>query len=196
MLREGFAREGAELLVRQTMMQQSLQQAIEALRQMLDRVGQSLDDRQQQLLLKADNELEEAELESLRPLIKPMWKGFFYCAAEGHAFLPPQLIKEKFGYSLEENYPAASASFLRFATTYWTFKLVQSELLPTHQEKFLTQLLSKFETDIASVFFPTPGPMTIPARQREEAQRELIRESGAPIDIEDFIRGNPMLRQT
>lgn len=48
MLREGFAREGAELLVRQTMMQQSLQQAIEALRQMLDRVGQSLDDRQQQ----------------------------------------------------------------------------------------------------------------------------------------------------
>jgi len=171
-------------------------QAFVALSALLAAAGQSLREEDRPSLLAPLKSLDEPGKERIAELLDGASTGFFHLAAKGHAFVPVQEIKDHFGSSLKENYPGASGSFLRFATTYWTYKLMQSALFPAHHQKAISQILLQIENDIASVFFPTPGPIVIPVKQREEAQREMIKASDAPIDIEDFIRGNPILRAT
>lgn len=175
-------------------MNPSLEQGLRAVEILVHQVGVKVDGQQRRLLLKPADSLNDAEAESLGQLIDALYEGFFHCAATGYAFVPPEKIRERFGSTLEQNYPGASASFLRFATTYWTFKIMQSDLCPEHGDKFISQLFSRFELEIGSVFFPMPGPLTIPTHQREQKQRELIAKFGAQIDIDDFIRGNPILK--
>lgn len=173
-----------------------LEQALTTLRELARRGGTSTSEQDRQILLAPSEGLGDNDTQRIRELYDAMTRGFFHCAAEGYAFLPVQEIKQRFGRSLQENYPGASASFLRLATTYWTLKLVNEALFPGHHEKTASQLLFQLDLDIGSVFFPTPGPAGVSAAQREQAQRQLINESGAAIDVEDFIQGNPILRGT
>lgn len=175
-------------------MDPALEGALRVLQDLLSQAGRALEERERSLLQSRFDSLDDACKRSIAGLYEPLWKGFFLAAAKGQAFLPLTSIKEEFGRSLEENYRGGSQAFLRFAATYWTFKLVHGRLFPKHTNTALCQLLGQLEQDIASVFFPTPGPVSIPVQKREETQRALIRESGAPIDITDFISGNPMLR--
>jgi hypothetical protein len=75
--------------------------------------------------------------------------------------------------------------------SYWTLKV----WVVDHRGPFTVAafLLHGLEEQIASVFFPTPGPAKIQARMREETQRQLLAEHGVQIDVEDFIAGNPIL---
>ena len=172
-----------------------LEQAFRNLTELLNRGGESLSEADRQLLLSRNDEPgDQIAVQRLGQLYEAIWKGFFRCAVEGHAFLPVEAIRQRFGRTLQDNYPGASGTFLRFATTYWTYKLVVGELFPAHVDKTISQLLLKLDFDIGSVFFPTLKPGTIPVEKREKAQRQLIIDSGAPIDVEDFIHGNPILR--
>ena len=82
---------------------------------------------------------------------------------------------------------------MKFAKTYWTLRALTMDLMKNDEEWIGAHLLLKLEQDIGPVFFPFPGAVTIAPSIREKTQRELIQESGAKIDLEEFIRGNPIL---
>jgi len=120
--------------------------------------------------------------------------GFFHCAAKGLTFVPEERIIERYGNSIEQNYPEASNEFLKFAKTYWTLKIILDDLIESSEIECLGgHLLGKLEQNIGPVFFPFPGNMKISPSKREKFQRQLIKETGANIDIEKFIKGNPIL---
>ena len=156
--------------------------------------------------LKGVESLEE-ELEKLTLSQQDVFKslygsalyGFFHCAADGYEFVPATRIKQEFGKTLEENYASACTTtcFMRFAKTYWTFKILTFDARLTSQRLLLSVLLEKIELDISGLFFPTPSAYTfsIPVEQREETQRKFILESGANINVAEFMAGNPILQQ-
>lgn len=122
-----------------------------------------------------------------------IFKGFFNCAAERLTFVPEERIIERYGNSLEQNYPEANNEFLKFAKTYWTLKIILDDLTESGGLECLGgHFLAKLEGDIGPVFFPFPGIIISPLT-REKSQRQLIEISGANINIEKFIEGNPIL---
>ena len=172
-----------------------LQAAYDSVAELLRREGRSLSETDQVLLMKPASQIEESEQPEVVALEEAMNSGFYKCAAEGYAFTSVGGIKERFGRSLEENYSGGSNAFLRFATSFWTLKLIKDDLWrdPELSNKLIFQLLSGLDFNIGSVFFPTPGPRKIPAHLREQEIRRLILVSGAKIDVEEFITGNPIL---
>lgn len=124
-------------------------------------------------------------------------KGFFYCAADGYAFSDVNSVFNCFNMTIEEMYPEATSPFIKFATSYWTLQfLVRPHNIKLEQWPKKTvswELLNFLEINIAGLFFPTPGSQTIEPNRREKDQREIIKTSGAPIDIEEFIKHNPIL---
>jgi hypothetical protein len=113
-------------------------------------------------------------------------------ATDGWEFVPQSRIKERFGKSLADNYPEAGPAFLRFAVSYWTLKLLSSDLWD-ERATVVAQLIAALEAQIGSVFFPTPGPVRIDPVQRETTQRALLTELAPRIDLQDFIGRNPIL---
>ena len=166
---------------------------------LLESGGDSLSESNRHLLLKKSDDISNHDKLRMNEILQSCYSGFFELAAIGHTFVSIEVIKSKYGKTLDENYPGASKSFIRFATSYWTLKEVVSDLRRNNRELIDTvifQLLLKVENEIATTFFPTPGPMKFPAKLREKAQRELLQKYGKSIDIEEFIRGNPILQST
>ncbi len=123
-----------------------------------------------------------------------IFRGFFHCAARGVLLYPEEKVAERFGNSIEDNYPEANGVFLRFAKTYWTLQTLKHDLRDQDRMKSVgAWLLVKLEQDIGPVFFPFPGPKKIAASKREKTQRELLKEFGKDIDIEEFMKGNSIL---
>ena len=174
-------------------MTDNLQVALDSVAQLLRRQGRPFSENDQALLMRPTSKIRESDQSEVMALEEPINLGFYKCAAEGYAFVSPSRIKEGFGHSLEENYPGGSDAFLRFATAYWTLKLTRNDLLREHSDKLIFKLLSELEFNIASVFFPTPGSHRVPTNLREQEMRRLILASGAGIDVEEFIKGNPIL---
>ncbi len=137
-------------------------------------------------LSKSQNDIVEETREVIR-------RYFFRKAAHGEIFGPISRIKEKFGNSVEENYSLSSGPFVDMAKTYWTYKIEAEDLLPKYHNLALSQVLLQIEGDIASIFFPTPGPMVIWVRQRRETQRQLLKQYAPEIDIGTFLENNPIL---
>jgi len=86
--------------------------------------------------------------------------------------------------AIRGNAPSATSS-------YWTFKLVLIEC--TTDQSVCTSLLQCIDVDFAGLFFPTPG-ISPPKELREKTMRTFIEQSGADLDVEDYIRGNFYLR--
>lgn len=103
-------------------------------------------------------------------LAKDALRGFFLLGAQGFAFAPPESIRQRFGKTVAENYHGAGEEFLRLATSYWTLKQVQWNLLSSDLENPVTQLIGWLEINVGSLFFPTGGPMSIASAIREQAQ--------------------------
>jgi len=118
---------------------------------------------------------------------------FFRKAALEETFGPINRVKEKFGDSVEKNYGLSSGPFINVAKTYWTYKIEVQDLFPKYHNLVLSQVLLKVEGDIASVFFPTPGPAVIWVRQRREMQRQLLEQYAPEIDVDAFLENNPIL---
>lgn len=176
----------------------NLKKAFQGVYEFFKRKKERMTDEQRSILLTSEDKINsqpEKYLDQLNAIYKIMFNGFFCCAADGFAFVPENKIKEYYGKSLRENYPSYSSStFMKFATSYWTLKILTSQLFPKYKKLMLYQLLKKLEIEISAYFFPTPGLLVIDPIERKAVQVELLLQSGAKIDIEEFISGNPFLQ--
>lgn len=146
------------------------------------------------LLTELSESSTEAQKETLAEVYDVMTRFFYSKASRGETFGSLSRIKEKFGSSLEENYGLLNGPFLDIARTYWTYKLEVQDLFPKHYKCNLAQILAEIETDIAGVFFPTPGPIRIPVSLRRERQRQLLQVYTPGIDIERVLSESPILK--
>ena len=145
------------------------------------------------VLSKSSEIQDESQNDIIEETREVITRYFFRKAAHGETFGPISRIKEKFRNSVEENYGLSSGPFMNMAKTYWTYKIEVQDLFPKCHNFLLSQILLKVEGDIASVFFPTPGPAVIWVRQRREMQRQLLEQYTIEIDIETFLENNPLL---
>ena len=124
-------------------------------------------------------------------------KGFLYLCADGYAFSDIKSVFNFFNMTLDEMYPEATSPFIKFATAYWTLQFLvrphNTNLGQWPRRTVSWELLSSLEINIAGLFFPTPGRHKINPNLREMDQRKIIEASGAPINIEEFIKNNPIL---
>jgi len=155
--------------------------------------GEKLTEEERMLLASEQFKQSNAEQKKGVAIISlKMLEGYLTLAIKGHQFTNIDKIKQRFGKSIEDNYPEASETFIKFAKSYWTLKVYLSNIF---SEKLLNYTayaaLSYLEGWIGSIFFPTPGPYTIPSNEREKTQREILKEFD--IDVEDFMKGNPIL---
>lgn len=153
----------------------------------------SLSDEDWKILSQQAAEIKEAQKSRIEQISDSIFRGFIALASEGHEFVPASRIQDRFGRTLKANYPEANQLFLRFATTYWTFKLWLQDGVAGDSQIVAGGLLANLEQQAAALFFPTPGPVQIPADQRETKQREILRRFGATFDIDSFMSGNPIL---
>lgn len=119
---------------------------------------------------------------------------FFEKVTRGETFGLLSRIKEKYGKTVEEHYGLSTGPFINMARTYWTFKLEINDLFPDFTNIVLSKILRTIEEDMASLFFPTPGPATIPVKKRREAQRKFLEIYAPEIDIDRFLSENPLLK--
>lgn len=159
--------------------------------QLITRGGVRLSDEDLRLLESNASVLTSGQEDRADVMSTAALRGFFDAAADGDALVPLYLIQEQFGRTLEEDYPEAGEAFLRFARTYWSLKIV---LDTSSESNWAHQALLYIEARIIGpLFFPFPGPFTVVPVRRESDQRDLLRQYGKRIDIEDFIRHNPIL---
>jgi len=168
------------------------EQALTVISELVVNGGGSLTDNDLTVFGKTPDEATEHE-ERIAEIYEVIFRGFFHCAAKGIALIPESRVTERFRRPIRDNYPEASESFLNFAVTYWTLKVLVIDLLQKDMEWIGAHLLGELERDIGSVFFPMPGKVKIPPSKREDFQIQLIEKSGANIDILEFIDGNPIL---
>jgi hypothetical protein len=156
-------------------------------------IGRSLDDGEIRLLLADSHGYTEQQANKIASYYDRMMGGFFRCVADNYMFGDVDDIYQSFGFTVEQNYPGASATFLHFARCYWTFKLMQDDFRREFSGTGLGFLFSKLESQLGAVFFPMPG-IRPPRFLRKRLQKQLLMEHGAPFNIKDFILGNPYLK--
>lgn len=162
----------------------------------LDATGAKLNEKDKKMLFSKKSReevkyLSDEQRKSLGKFYDNLAKGYILLAIKGYEFTKVDRIEEKFGSTMEENYPEASESFIKFARTYWTFQIHLLEDLTGSSNYLAYSYLASLHAIIASVFFPMPSPATIPSNKREKDQREILKDFD--IDIEDFMKGNPIL---
>jgi len=138
------------------------------------------------------SDLSTREAELIPEINERLQQGYFEAATDGFQFVPALRIQERFGRTLEANYPEAGSAFLNFAKTYWSLKLLLDEVEEDHP-LLASALLSQLERVIGPVFFPTPGPMQVPVAQRKKDQEMLLTELAPRMDVQDFLEKNPIL---
>ena len=168
------------------------EQALSALETLIESNSISLSDNDMIILKKKPDEIKPYQ-KRIGEIYEAIFYGFFHCAAKGIVLYQEKRVAEKFGNSIEDNYPEANEVFLKFARTYWTLRVLIYDLIEDDMEWIGAHLLAKLEQDIGPVFFPFPGPAKIAPSKREKTQREILQQVNANIDIEEFIKGNPIL---
>ncbi len=144
------------------------------------------------LLQRSDSDSFSAvEVERIQATKQVAMDGFFHMAAKDQVFCPLERVTAYYGRTVEQAYSGCSRTFYKLTNTYFSFKV---ELIALGSEPSLcSRLLRDIDVEFSGVFYPTPGPFAHSPAEREAAMRALIMSSGAAIDIEDFIRGNPYL---
>ena len=166
---------------------------LDAVSAMLGKVGVPGEAGDTDLLLTyaAEIEASEGRLRRFAVIVDSALQGFFHLAAEGHTFVPVDRYRAEFGDSLEKNYPGAGAAFVRLATSYWTLHMLQGRLGTRYAGTSLQQVLRFVEERVGQAFFPEGDRLD--GAQLARVQRRLIAQSGAGIDIDQFLLGNPLL---
>jgi hypothetical protein len=162
------------------------------LQRLVSRGGVTLTVSDEEMLLSKERESVQKNRERAAEIYYAILSGFVRCAADGETFIPEEKIEEVYGASLARNYPEANELFLNFAKTYWTFKIALENLNVVAEQRVGSQFLVEAELNIASIFFPTSGPITKSYQEREKTQREILKEAGF-ANIDKFIEGNPIL---
>jgi len=133
--------------------------------------------------------------ESLRlsQITAAAYLGFYDCAADGIALTAVESVGQRYGKSLKENYPEAGKAFLRFATTFWTLKVLIDRLELASAKRLALSLLLRIDDLVGDLFFSYDGPFRVDPDRREKDQRRFLCAFGPRIDREDFLRCNPIL---
>ena len=141
-------------------------------------------------------DLPEYEKVQAFEIIEIFTRYFFSKAARGETFGPILKVESNFGRTIEENYGLSEGPFLNFAKTYWTYRFEVDDYLSLKKgyELILDGLLRQVEKNVASLFFPTPGSVSIPVKKRIDDQRHFLKEVAPNIDIERFLSENPILK--
>lgn len=173
-----------------------IEELIKTISLILDATGVKLNEKDKKMLFSKKSpeevkDLSDEQKKSLEKFYDNLAKGYILLAIKGYEFTKVDRIEEKFGSTMEENYPEASESFIKFARTYWTFQIHLLEDFTGLRNYLAYSYLADLHAIIASGFFPMPGPATIPSNEREKIQREILKDFD--IDIEDFMKGNPIL---
>jgi hypothetical protein len=126
-------------------------------------------------------------------LLAASYLGFYDAAAEGIALVDVGAVKEWYGETVEENYPEAGRAFLRFATSYWTLKVLMRRLEIEKSSALVRALLTRIDDLVGPLFFPYHGLLKADPAQREADQRRFLDAFGPKIDIADFLKRNPIL---
>lgn len=137
--------------------------------------------------------MSEADAQRAGILLASAYLGFYDVAADGLALTNVADIKDWYGAAIDENYPDAGEAFSRFATTYWTFKVLLGQIEMNAPVHFIGSLLTRIDELLGPLFFPFPGPMKTDPTQREADQRRFLQAFGPRIDIDDFLTRNPIL---
>ena len=113
----------------------------------------------------------------------------------GKTFGNVHRIKEVYGSSISEKYDVDSGLFFDFAKTYWTFKIEKMDLFENSSSNklFLSHILVKCEVFISELFFPSPGPHSIPDTERIHSQKEFLRLFSPTTNADEFISSNPTI---
>ena len=164
-----------------------IDESFRIIKMLVELAGNSIEPFRLLLLRNSSEATSKNEMAQLEQLRIAAIDGFFYCAVLDVTFTDISRIAAFFGHTLEEAYPGVSHTFMKLARTYWTFKLVLIECRT--DQSICTSLLQGIEIDFAGVFFPTPG-ISPPKELREKTMRTFIEQSGADLDVEDYIRGN------
>lgn len=136
--------------------------------------------------------LATGELSALGVLAVTAHRGFYAAAADGREYAADTEVASAFGATVAANYPTTSPAFLRFATTYWSLRVVKRNAEFETRDSVASQVLEWIDAMIAPLFFPHgPG---VPAARRERDQRRFL-EANAPMrmDIDGFLAGSPIL---
>jgi hypothetical protein len=127
-------------------------------------------------------------------IMNAMTQEFWRRVCAHEVFGDTKRIENHFGRSLENNYGVSAGPFLDLAKTYWTYKLEMFDILPKHSDRWLGQALMEMEFSIAKLFFPMPGPITMPKKLRKLTQREYLKAFAPTFAIEQYLKENPMLK--
>lgn len=121
--------------------------------------------------------------------------GYFLdVSTKGGTFGEVKKVKERYGCSVEEMYGISRGPFFDLATSYWTLRNEIRDLFANFSQfSTLTQVLTKLEFDIGTIFFATSGPYQVPSKTRRFVQREILTRNCPEFDVERFLRKNPLI---
>jgi hypothetical protein len=137
--------------------------------------------------------LDETAAKRVGLMLASAYLGFYDAAADGVALTHVDSVKKWYGGTLSDNYPEAGAAFLKFSTTYWTFKVLLRQLDLENLSPLVGVLLVRMDSFLGELFFPFDGPFKIDPAQREVDQRRFLNAFGPRINIANFLNRNPIL---
>lgn len=123
-----------------------------------------------------------------------MQRHFWRKVVKGETFGDVGRIRQVFGQSTEENYGLSAGPFIDLARAYWTYQIEARDLFPEYSDKWISQALWAVEVKVRELFFPTPGPVRVPAKMRRAAQEAYLKEFAPEVDIQRFLEENPILK--
>ena len=175
----------------------NIDQWIHCIREAYESSGKAFPTKEREVLLQELPEDSQSVDESTRNVIgetiELVTRYFFKKVTLGETFGSIERVEQRFGHSIESNYDVSSGPFIEMAKTYWTYQLEIQDLSPEYHNLVLARVLFQVHGDIASVFFPFPGPTILWVRGRRETQRELLEEYAPEMDVDVFLNNNPLL---
>lgn len=173
-----------------------LEIAAAAVELMVQRGGDSWSDDDRALLLAYGSDLLTSPGERqdrFAALYEAALRGFFHCAADGVAFVPVERFEDEFAESIHSTYQGGSAAFLRLCRAYWTLHMLEGRVRLRYAGLALQQLLLAVDVKVAEAWFPETDLDDDAVEALVAEQRRLVLESGAAIDMDELLFGNPML---
>jgi hypothetical protein len=137
--------------------------------------------------------LTTSEADRLSVLGAAMYQGLFDAATDGLPLTAVVTVRKWYKSDVIDNYPEANETFIKFATTYWTFKALVRELRLSYPNFLLTQLMDIVDGEFYPLFFPYDGPVAIDPGRRARDQARFLRRFAPRIDVAEFQAGNPIL---
>ncbi len=169
---------------------------LETVKEALNGEGEFLSQEDLDLLLRdpeSIDELSDKEKESINVITRSLFKSFFNNAKNGQYYSHPNKIKEYYNEVPEKRLGGITEGMLyRLFVTYYTFKikiLDWGKLIDNDIAKivFLDEIIRGVESELASCFFPTPGPVNFSPLMRLVSIKSKLENYAQGITFEEIF---------